>query len=64
MKGGAADCRAAPAARASTPLLFSSSPLPKEFMAVYARLRDELLTDPLLGEQPPFARSYLKEVGR
>jgi hypothetical protein len=33
-------------------------------MAVYARLRDELLTDPLLGEQPPFARSYLKEVGR
>lgn len=31
-------------------------------MAVYDRLRDELLTDPLLGEQPAFARDYLKEV--
>lgn len=31
-------------------------------MAVYDRLRDELLTDPLLGTQPAFARDYMKEV--
>ena len=45
--------------------LFPSQPRPllsQEFLAVYAKLRDELVTDPLLGSQPDFASSYTRRM--
>ena len=36
--------------------------LPQSFLAVYEKLRDELVADKLLGDQPAFAKAYVKEV--
>ena len=38
------------------------SPKKQEFLAVYAKLRDELVADPLLGSQPEFASSYTRRM--
>jgi hypothetical protein len=35
---------------------------PQSFLAVYEKLRDELVNDGLLGDQPAFAKAYMKEV--
>ena len=34
----------------------------QEFLGVYAKLRDELVADPLLGSQPEFASSYTRRM--
>ena len=34
----------------------------QEFLDVYAKLRDELVADPLLGQQPEFASSYTRRM--
>jgi len=47
----------------SFPLNPALSFLPsQEFLAVYAKLRDELVADPLLGSQPDFASSYTRRM--
>ena len=44
------------------PFLPFFSPKKQEFLAVYAKLRDELVADPLLGSQPEFASSYTRRM--